>query len=100
MFIQSVSSSRILTSPRAASGSGGVDAAKATRVNEREFEFNIRRLVIAASLLVVILSFAIATAFFDQLAQIHTMLVHAFELVLGLIAGLLGGEAIAKAEKS
>lgn len=95
MFIKTV------TTHRAASASehAGIGASRTSGPEEGEFVFNIKRLVVAAVLLVVILVFAIGTAFFDQLAQIHTMLVHAFELVLGLIAGLLGGEAIAKAEK-
>jgi len=61
-----------------------------------QLKFNISRLLISAVLLIVILSFAVGTAFYKELSQIHTMLVHAFELILGLIAGLLGGEVIAK----
>lgn len=69
-------------------------------VSVEELKFNIGRLVIAATLLVIILVFAIGTAFYNELSQIHTMLVHAFELILGLIAGLLGGEVIANSSKS
>ena len=97
MFIQTTTA---YTAPRAASGRTEPGEPLPAGTKEGEFVFNIKRLAIAAILLVVILLFAIGTAFFDQLAQIHTMLVHAFELVLGLLAGLLGGEAIAKAEKS
>ncbi len=65
-----------------------------------EFAFNKIRLLVAAGLLLMVLVFAIGTAFFSQLSAIHTMLIHAFELILGLLAGLLGGEAIAKAENN
>lgn len=61
-----------------------------------EISFNKTRLIVAAALLLIMLVFAIGTAFFQQLAQIHIMLVHAFELILGIIAGLLGGEVLAK----
>ena len=95
MFITSTAHKRV---PSSASQSEQVKTLNDT--SDKAFTFNIKRLLVAAGLLIILLAFAIGTAFFEQLAQIHTMLLHAFELILGVVAGLLGGEVIAKSEKS
>lgn len=98
MFIKTVKPS---AKPANISGSAhSTPAVQEEEQGHKEITFNTKRLSTAAMLLVVLLAAVIGTAFFEQLAKVHTMLMHAFELILGATVGLLGGEVIAKVEKN
>lgn len=59
-------------------------------------EFSWARLVVAIVLLGGVLAAAIFTAGKEDLDALNTVLVHGFELTLGLVLGLLGGEAASR----
>jgi hypothetical protein len=51
------------------------------------------RLAVALVLLLALLGGAIGTARGGDYAQVHGVLVHSFELMLGAVVGILTGEA-------
>jgi hypothetical protein len=59
-------------------------------------EFSWGRMLFAVALLALVFAGAVYTARDAALAQLYSVLVHGFEILLGGVAGLLLGEAVAK----
>jgi hypothetical protein len=54
------------------------------------------RLGLAAGLLVALLAGTIITAFYPETRDLHPILLHSFELLLGAVVGMVTGEAIGR----
>ena len=85
----------IKTEPAAVAQPTELAAAKAAEIAESsKGKFLWHRLIFAAVLLIALLIGAIYTAMDPRLADLYTVLIHSFELILGAIIGLLTGESI------
>jgi hypothetical protein len=86
----------IRTEPAAVEWPAELAAAKAAEIAQSsKGKFLWHRLMFAALLLIALLIAAIYTAQDEKLAELYSVLVHSFELILGAIVGLLTGESIA-----
>jgi hypothetical protein len=86
----------IRTEPATVEWPAELAAAKAAEIAQSsKGKFLWHRLIFAVVLLIALLIAAIYTAMDPRLAELYTMLIHSFELILGAIVGLLTGESIA-----
>jgi len=85
----------IKTEPASVARPAELAAAKAAEIAQSaRGKFLWHRLIFAVILLVALLIAAIYTAMDPRLAELYTVLIHSFELILGAIVGLLTGESI------
>jgi len=85
----------IRTEPATVEWPAELAAVKAAEIAQSsKGKFLWHRLIFAVILLVALLIAAIYTAQDEKLAELYSVLVHSFELILGAIVGLLTGESI------